>query len=583
MIANTLRVPTHKLNIVPTLVGGSFGSKMFIHKIPVIAAILSRAVGRPVKLMEDRIDNSTSCDNHGSDRIYEAELALTNEGQILSLKSKVLDDFGAYLQFSIGTHGNALSQIVGPYQINSVLVDITAVFTNKCQQGAYRGFGLEVSNFVIERMADAAAEQLGIDRFELRRRNFIRREQFPYIIPTGNLYDSGNYEEVLDQATRMADLDFWREKQTEMRAEGRYIGIGLATTQERSVFSATEFWMWNTEKGDGEWTSSPESVFINIDPSGKALVTLNAPFWGNSPETVAAQIVAEQLTVSPNDVEITYADMKQGMPSAGPAGSRYTVMIAGAIVGAATIIRNKIFKIASHLMETSEEDLELVNGRVQISGVPEKSVSLADISDKAHFYRLSLPDDPELTSGLGASYVYDHPITTLPPDDRSHMGIFYPIMGHACHIPIVEVDIETGQVTFLKYIAVHDCGTVVNPMTLRGHVRGGTVNGIGTALMEEYAYDDDGQLLSTLFTDYLLPGIDDAPDDIECGHVQTPSPYTEYGIKGGGEGGRMGAPPAIASAIEDALSPMSIKIDRLPLSPPTLRRLIREAQQSSGT
>jgi len=576
-IADTLKVPSHKLNFVPVLVGGSFGSKMFIHKVPVIAAILSRATGCPVKLMEDRLDNATSCDNHGSDRYYEAELALKKDGTMLSFKSKVLDDYGAYLQFGIGTHGNALAQIIGPYRINSVLVDITAVFTNKCQQGAYRGFGSEVANFVIERMVDAAALELGIDRFELRRKNFIGPNEFPYLIPTGNMYDSGNYEEVLDHALRMADLNTWRREKERLRKEGRYIGIGVATCQERSVFSATEFWMWNVEHGPGEWTSAPEGVSIKIDPTGKALVTLHAPFWGNSPETVTAQILAEQLTINPDDIEITYSNSKQGVVSAGPAGSRYTVMIAGAIVGAAGRIREKVLRVAGHLMEASPQDLEFVDGRVRVKG-SDMSLSLAEISDKAHFYRLSLPDDPELTSGLDATYVYDQPITTLPPEDRSHMGIFYPIMGHSCHIPVVEVDIETGQVSFLKYIAVHDCGTVVNPMTLRGHVRGGTVNGIGTALLEQYKYDDSGQLQTALFTDYLLPGIHDVPSDIECGHVETPSPYTEYGIKGGGEGGRMGAPPAIASAIEDALQPFGIRIDGLPLTPAAIRRLIREAK-----
>ena len=581
-IAETLRVPTHKLNFVPVTVGGSFGSKMFIHKVPVIAAILSRATGRPVKLMEDRLDNTTSCDNHGSDRYYETELALKRDGTMLSFKSKVLDDYGAYLQFGIGTHGNALAQIIGPYRINSVLVDITAVFTNKCQQGAYRGFGSEVANFVIERTVDAAATELGMDRFELRRRNFIQPHEFPYLIPTGNMYDSGNYEAVLDEALKMADFGTWRREQERLRKQGRYIGIGIATCQERSVFSATEFWMWNVERGGAEWTSAPESISIKIDPTGKALVTLHGPFWGNSPETVTAQILAEQLTIKPEDIEVTYSDMRQGTLSAGPAGSRFTVMIAGAIVGAAAKIREKVLRVAGHLMEVSPADLELVDGRVRIAGIPGKSLSLAEISEKSHFYRLSLPDDPELTSGLDATYVYDHPITTLPPEDRSHMGIFYPIMGHSCHIPVVEVDVETGQVKFLKYVAVHDCGTVVNPMTLQGHMRGGTVNGIGTALLEEYKYDDSGQLVTGLFTDYLLPGIHETPQDIECGHVETPSPYTEYGIKGGGEGGRMGAPPAIASAIEDALQPFGVRIDGLPLTPATLRRLIREAKQSKG-
>ena len=246
-MALSLGVAAHKINLVPVIAGGSFGSKLFTHKVCILAASLARACGRPVKYIEDRIDNLTACDNHGSDRIYDAELALDADNRMIGLRCKVLDDYGAYFQFGVGHHGNALSQIVGPYRIRSVDLHVTAVLTNKCQQGAYRGFGSEVSNFVIERMVDAAVDELGLDPVEFRRRNFIRPEDFPYKIPTGNLYDSGNYGAVLDEALRLLDYAGWRRKQADYRKQGRYIGIGIATCQERSVFSATEFWMLNEE------------------------------------------------------------------------------------------------------------------------------------------------------------------------------------------------------------------------------------------------------------------------------------------------------------------------------------------------
>ena len=249
LIAVTLGVEPHKLNIVPTIAGGSFGSKLFLHKVPVIAATLARAVGRPVKYLEDRLDNTTASDNMGSDRVYDCELAVNNDGTILGLRFDCIDDYGAYFQFGVGHHGNALSQICGPYKFRSVDMNLTAVFTNKCQQGAYRGFGSEVSNFVIERMVDAAADELALDPIDIRRKNFIQPEDFPYIIPSGNMYDSGNYPAVLDKALEMLDYDGWRKKQEEYRQQGRYIGIGVATCQERSVFSATEFWMLNEEPG----------------------------------------------------------------------------------------------------------------------------------------------------------------------------------------------------------------------------------------------------------------------------------------------------------------------------------------------
>ncbi len=580
LLAVTLGVEPHKLNIVPTIAGGSFGSKLFLHKVPVIAATLARAVGRPVKYLEDRLDNTTASDNMGSDRVYDCELAVKNDGTILGLRFNCIDDYGAYFQFGVGHHGNALSQICGPYKFQSVDMDLTAVFTNKCQQGAYRGFGSEVANFVIERMVDAAADELDIDPIAIRRQNFIQPDDFPYIIPSGNMYDSGNYPAVLDKALEMLDYDGWRKKQEEARAEGRYIGIGVATCQERSVFSATEFWMLNEEPGF-TLTSSPESVQVKIDPTGKAFITLGAPFWGNSPETVATQVLAEQLQMSPDDIVVNYADMDAGFNSTGPGGSRFTVMITGALVGASRQLREKIFRIAGHLMEADVQDLELKDGAVRIKG-SDQQMTIADVAMQAHYFRLSLPDEPEFASGLDASSVYDHPATTMPSDDRSDMGVFYPIMGHMCHMPVVEVDIETGRIEFLKYVAVHDCGTMVNPMTLAGHVRGGTAQGIGSAIYEHFYYDEAGQLLTAMYTDYLMPGAMEVPDVLEVGHVETPSPFTEFGIKGGGEGGRMGAPMAIAHAVEDALRPFGVKVDELPLTPKRVRTLIREAQPAKA-
>ena len=577
LVAVSLGVPAHRLNIVPTLAGGSFGSKIFTHRVMVIAATLARASGRPVKYIEDRIDNITACDAHGCDRIYDVELAV-KEGLMTGLKCRVIDDYGAYFQFGVGHHGNSLSQITGPYRLRSVRLDLTAVLTNKCQQGAYRGFGSDVSNFVLERMVDTAIAELNDDPIEFRRRNFIQPDQFPYLIPTGNMYDSGNYPAVLDRALGLLDYAGWRKKQAEARQNGRYIGIGVATCQERSVFSATEFWMLNEEPGFA-LTSSPESVSLKMDPTGKVYVALQAPFWGNSPETVATQVLAEQLQIDPQDIIVTYSDSDHGLNGTGPGGSRFTVMLAGAVVGAAHQLREKLIRVAAHMMEADTNDLELRDGKVGVRGVPGMEKTFAEVALHAHYFRLSMPDDPSLTSGLDAAHVYDHPVTTLPADDRKDLGIFYPIMGHMCHLPVVEVDIETGKVRFLAYAAVHDCGTLVNPMTLAGHVRGGVAQGIGTALYERYYYDQQGQLLTASFMDYLIPTVHELPDEIVVGHVETPSPFTEYGIKGGGEGGRMGAPPAVASAVEDALRPLGVKIDVLPLTPRYWRTSIREAQR----
>jgi len=575
-IAAVLKVASHQVNLVPVDAGGSFGSKLFLHKIAVLSAVGARVAGRPVKYIEDRIDNITACDGHGSDRSYDVELALDANHRMTALRYRVVDDYGAYFQFGLGTHGNGFSQTVGPYKIRAVGAEIYAVFTNKCQQGACRGFGSEVTNFMIERVVDAAVEELRLDPIKFRRDNFIKPEEFPYQIPTGNLYDSGNYPAALDLALKMLDYDGWREKQQMARTQGRYVGIGVASCQEKGVFSATEFWMLNRAPGFA-LTSSPESASVKIDATGKAVISLHAPCWGNSPETVAAMVLAEQLTMDPADIRVTYSDTDHGLPGTGPGGSRYTVMVTGAVAGAARILKEKLKRVASHMLEAGSHDLEFRNGKVGVKGASGVEVSIAEVATQAHFFRLSLPDDPDLSSGLDASYTYDHPLATLPKSD-SDFGIFYPIMGHMCHMPVVEVDAKTGQVSFLDYVAVHDCGTMINPMTVDGHVRGGTAQGIGTALLEQFQYDPNGQLLQTSLQDYLMPRIGNLPPQVRIGHVVTPSPYTEYGVKGAGEGGRMVAPPAVVSAIEDALGPLGVRIDTLPVTPARLRALIREAE-----
>jgi CO/xanthine dehydrogenase Mo-binding subunit len=582
VVAATLKVPPTHLNVIPTIAGGSFGSKLFNHKNLTLTCMLARAAGRPVKYLEDRLDNILNADAHGSDRIYYAELALKRDGTMLSLRFKVIDDYGAYLQYGVGTHGNALSQVTGPYKINSFGMHLIAVVTNKCQQGAYRGFGSEVTNFVIERLADAAADELRMDPVELRRKNLVQPNEFPYVIPTGNIYDSGNYQAVLAKALQLANFDGWKAKQAEARRQGRHIGIGVATCQERSVYSPTEWWSLNPLATPGfTLTAAPEGVSVRIDPTGKIFCQLNAPFWGNSPETVVTQVLAEQFTVDPSDITIGYADSAGAFNGFGPGGSRFTVMVTGAVVSASIKLKTKLKKFAGHMLEADEGDLEFRGGNIGVKGAQGLEKSIADVALMANFFRLSFPDTPDFDSGLETTGVYDHPLSTPPADDRRHLGIFYPIMGHMCHVAVVEVDAETGKVSFLDYAAVHDAGTMVNPITLGGHIMGGTAMGIGTALFEEFRYDAQGQMLNASFADYHIPTIHEVPK-VRIGHIETPSPYTEYGIKGGGEGGRMGTPSAVIRAVEDALTPFKVSIDSLPIPPAKIRSLIRNAA-SQGT
>ncbi|MCW2722087.1 xanthine dehydrogenase family protein molybdopterin-binding subunit [Pseudonocardia sp.] len=574
MVAGTLKIPANKLDVRPVPAGGSFGSKLFATKPSVIAGMCSREVGRPVQYLEDRVDNISNCDHHGSDRVYDVRLALMRDGTLRGIDIDTVDDYGAYIQFGVGHHGNALAQVVGPYAMTSVRYRVRAAMTNKNQQGAYRGFGSEVNNWMLEQMVDKAARELDLDPVEIRRRNFIR--EFPHFIPTGNVYDSGDYDAVLDKALELSEYKHWRAEQAKAREEGRYIGIGLITAQERSVFSATEFWFWFDEPG-APVTSMPESVTLKVDATGGITATLySCAFWGNSPETMVAQLVAEEFDCDPHDVAIVYQGSKNGLPATGPGGSRTTVMLAGAVEGATAKIKAKALRAAAHLLEADPDDLEWVDGGYQVKGVPEQRKTLADIAVMLHLFKHSFPEDME--SGLEDSKVFDHPYTTMPSADRKDLGVFYPFMGHACHVPVVEVDIETGAVTFLAYAAVHDCGTLVNPRSLAGHIVGGTAQGIGTALYEEFVYDDDGQLLTSSYLDYLIPSAMEVPE-LKIGHHETPSPYTLHGIKGGGEGGRMMAPAAINVAVNDALAPLGVRVTELPMTPDRLRAAIRAADR----
>jgi carbon-monoxide dehydrogenase large subunit len=579
LIANSLKIPSGKLKIVPINAGGSFGSKFFMHKVPTMAGFLSMVTGRPVKYVEDRIDHMLNNDHCGSDRHYDVSLAVDNDGTMRGLKIACVDDYGAYLQFGTGQHGNALSQVAGPYRISSVEYQLTAVLTNKNQQGAYRGFGSEVGNWMLERIVDFAAQKLGMDRAEIRRKNLIQPDQFPYKTVTGNIYDSGNYQAVLEKALKLVNYDYWLAERERARQQGRYLGIGVIASQERSVFSSTEFWFW-FDKPSFTPTSSPESATITIDPTGKFVVTLHSQaYWGNSPETVASQVVAEEFDIDPKDVVVTYADSQHALPGTGPGGSRYSVMVAGALVGASKRLKDKITRIAGHQLEVSPSDLEFQEGRVQVRGVPDRALSLAEVALSAYMFKLNLPQDVE--SGLEASFTYDHPYTTLPSPDRKDLGVFYPFVGHACHIAVVEVDPDTGQLTYHKYVAVHDAGTIVNPKTLDGQIVGGAVQGLGTALFEEYVYDDKGQMLTANFSDYLIPNALDVPT-IEVDHLETPSPYTAYGIKGAGEGGRMLSPALLSAAIEDALSPFGVQITELPITPDKIVRWTQSARKEGS-
>jgi CO/xanthine dehydrogenase Mo-binding subunit len=572
-IAHSLGVDQRNVNFKTMHAGGSFGGKNGLTHLSCIAALMARASGRPAKYIEDRLEHMSNGNQHASERVYDAALAIDAEGRFTALRLRLLDDYGAYLSYNLGSQGNALAQAIGPYQIAALEYDVKAVLTNKTQQAPYRGFGGEVANFVLERLVDAAAADLGIDRLELRRQNFISKDQFPYRLPHGNTYDSGDYQAVLDEALRLADLPRFEALKDSARAQGKRIGIGIATVNERSVLSPTEVWMLDKNPAL-PITSSPESIRLSMDMAGGVQAVIFAPHWGNSPETMVIQLVAEHMSIEPDRVQVIYGDTDGGLLSFGPAGSRFTVMIAGAVAGACKLLKEKLKLRASHLLGATPEQIVIHDGTLFVADAPERCIDLASLSAVSRAMRLSFPVGEEFSSGLSVDFTYDHPLATLPNDDRSDLGIFYPIVGHACHIVVIETDEGTGQVKFLRYVAVHDAGTVVNPKLVDGQIRGGVAQGIGTALYEQYQYDRDGQLLTGSLADYLIPTASEIPDLI-IGHIETPSPLTEFGIKGCGEGGRLASIPAIASAIDDAFADERLFVDHLPMTPSALHALRR--------
>ncbi len=328
-------------------------------------------------------------------------------------------------------------------------------------------------------------------------------------------------------------------------------------------------------------TGAPETVHVTIDAACNTFVTVAGAVVGTSPYTVAAQVLGEELGIDPGTIAFEVADSQAGIIGPGPGGSRTTVMLSGAVAGAAAQLKTKILEIAAHLLEANAADLILLDGKVTAKGSPSVGVSLAEIAATANLYPLDLPEG--MDSGLHAVCRYDHPYVTKPNDDRTDLGIFYGIVAHGCHVAVVEVDPETGVVTPLSYLAVNDSGTVMNPKLLEGQIMGGVVQGIGAALSEQYVYGAAGELLTRDYTEYLLPTVDVVPAEFHVLHHETPSPFTQYGVKGGGEGGRIMAPAALASAVEDALRPIGVSIDEAPITPSRIVELVSAARHVAST
>jgi CO/xanthine dehydrogenase Mo-binding subunit len=507
------------------------------------------------------------------DRHYEASLAVKSDGRVTGLKVVLVDDLGANGEgFGALSAAKPLAAFTGPYTIGAAQYDLTLVATNKVPASPYRGMGPPPHNFVLEQMMDIAARSLEIDKAEFRRLNFISKDQFPYTIPSGNEYDSGDYHAVLDQVLTLSDYHKLREEQAAARDQGRLVGIGVASAIEPGVFD------WNAYAIVGiPGIGVPEGATVSIDILGKINVRVGFALEGQGQYTLVAQLAADYFGRELEDVAVTPLDTATAPPHFGPGGSRLGVAITGAVLGACDRIREKMCKVAAALMQTEPENIELMDGKFRLKGVPDAAMDVAQVAGTMLGASNLLP--PDIDPRPEATYVWTAAGRT--PADEEGRAKSYLTAAHAVHVVQLEIDRETGMVEIQRYCLVDDCGTRLNPATVEGQTDGSVAQGIGAALLEEYVYDDDGNLLTSTYMDYLLPTVGDVPT-IEKGIVVTPSPFTPLGAKGCGEGAIHTTPAAILCAINDALEPLAVRANEVPASPNRLWNLIQKATENSA-
>lgn len=544
-LAGMLGLSEHQVRVIAPFIGGGFGPKiMMFYPEEMLIPWVSKQLNRPVKWIEDRQENFYATTQERG-QVIDAELALTNEGRILGLRHIFIHDTGAYDPYGLTIPINSQANALGPYDTPNYYGEFRVAFTNKPIVTPYRGAGRQHGVFVIERLLDLAAKELGLDLVEIRRRNLIPPEKFPYnhqiifqdFAPL--TFDSGDYLPSLEKAVEMIGYEqFLREEQPRLRAEGKHVGIGITTYVEGT--------------GIGPY----EGARITVGAAGKVSVATGIGTQGQGHFTSFAQIVADELGVDVGDVYLVTGDTDQFHWGAGTFASRGAVVAGSAIHSAATEVRKKIFKLASEQLEVAEADLELAEGEVRVKGVPETALKLGALAVSANPLRGAVK--PGTEPGLEAT---------------SYFGPESGTTANGVHAMIIEIDPDTMLVEIKRYVVVHDCGRVINPLILDGQIHGGVAQGIGNAFYEQLVFDDQGQLLNASFMDFLLPTSLDVPS-IEIGHHETPSPLNPLGIKGAGEAGAIPTAPCFAQAVENALADYGVEILDIPLSPNRLFELV---------
>jgi carbon-monoxide dehydrogenase large subunit len=560
LLADVLGIPEHRIRVRVPRIGGGFGAKFHFYPEEVAVALAARATDRPVRWVEDRLESFVAT-VHAREQVIEATMAATEDGRITAVKADILGDLGAALHtVGYGPIWLTSVMITNVYEIPNARVRSRSVVTNKTPLGSYRGWGQPQANFIVERLVESMAKALDMDVNDLRRRNFVPPDRFPYQ-SLHHVFDSGRYEECLDRALQMLAERDWRERQQAMRAAGRHVGIGVSFYVENSALGPSRI-----INAGGVNQGGYDIARVRVEPGGEVTLYTGLCEMGQGVKNALAQVLADGLGVHPDQITVIDGDTHIcPYTGYGTGASRGASVGGAAVMKAASKVREKVARIAAHMLEASPNDLEMEDGNIFVRGSRDRSVTMGDVGRAAYIRAIELPEDEE--PGLEAIGVFDPPQMAWP---------------YGTNIAIVEVDVGTGKVEFLDYLYVHDIGTVINPMLVDGQIHGGVAQGIGTALYEELRYDPTGQPLFATFMEYVLPTAAEVPR-IAIEHQVTPSPLIPGGMKGVGEAGVIGAPAAIVAAIEDALRDYGVKISATPVTPATILELLDEAAvRSSG-
>jgi len=551
-LAQCLDLPETAVRVLVPDTGGAFGQKMHLYPEEIVVSWLALRLGVPVQWVEDRWENLLASTQAREERM-EVELAARSDGRILALRVRIVGDVGAYHVFPTTAALEPLgaAQILpGPYDVPHYAYEVLAVATNKPPTGAYRGVGMTVGVLAMERAVDLLAARVGLDPVEVRRRNLIREGRFPYTSASGLVYDGGSFAEALERACALADYRRLRREQEEAKRQGRWMGIGIACYVEYTGLGSATFRRRGMVEVPGH-----EGAAIRVEPDGTIQVRVSFPHQGQGHETTLAQLVADAVGCPVERVRVERVDTGASPHGSGTFASRSSVAGAGAVLAAVEQVQQRARAVAAALLEASLEDVVWEGERFFVRGAPGRAVTFAEVAEAA--YRV--PGVRSVSPGLEAVAYFDPPPATF---------------SNGVHVAVVEVDPETGLVRILGYFVAEDCGRIINPLVVRGQLCGAVAQGIGEALLEHAAYDDQGQPLATTFMDYLIPTVWEVPDSLEVVHLERPS-ERPGGFKGMGEGGAIGAPAALANAVADAVG---APVTCLPLTPELVLELVKQGR-----